>query len=1036
MSLAVLLGSGVVAGTALADEPTTTEPVPTTTSDPTTTPAESAPPSSEPSEPAPTSSVEPPAPAPTTTTPPSPPPSQPSSAESVEPAEPGPAEPAEDVADLKVLAAFDKRSYLATDRPRVTVTIENLSDVAAEGVRGSGGGDLDVWGTWGELATKRGVRIEPHSSRVVELSGRILDATDGTVAFDARVGAERDANPNDNATFVEVPITAVTGVFAGAVLADVNDDGTIGSGEGLSGVRITLSQMGPSGFTQTTDAQGRFSFADIPAGHYVVDYSPPSPWFVSGLSGRDFDSLDIDDSGRYANVSITAVQALRQLRVGLKFDRASYAPGDTTSVAVTMVNTSDRDIAGITARCQSFSGSPDLTGGPGWGALADGAAGVTVPARGTKVVEVTEAVPAESPRYGYVSAFCFFGPAGHPDRARASGSATAKVPGATAPAKGQLGHDLNHNFIVDEGEQVPGVRIALADQDTGATVTEADTGTDGRYQTPDVPVGVYELRIIGPWVPDNCVRTVTIIAGFDLSATCMVVPGQQSKRPNLRVSAEFTQPAYESGDTIRVNLTISNVGDGDAEAVKASSIEDPAALFIDQFGDGWGELNQFGPGVRLLAGETRVFDIFGTARNPDAGTVTFTGSVFSTPNNDSYFQNNFFDIAASVTKTTGRYNGTIFVDHNGNGRPDTGEGLGGILVFIFGGVPVNPYSQTTNAEGKFDFGDLPTGNYGASFEDPTGKWVPIGESGNGFDRFVLDKSGHRDVLIRAVAPLSNFLVPTLKFTKDSYAEGELAQLTVTLTNNGTVELTGITAICRTEAPSGLRGGPGWEPLAEGSAGVSLPAGATLKVQVAERVPEGSRSFGNVFAACSFGAAGHLGIGYPHVFAEAKVPGAIGSGVGRLAQRRDESDQEGTPVADTKVVLLDPGTGQPVAKTRTGTDGRFQFRDLPVGRYALVVVGPWRIVDEFRHDFFIHEGGSDHQTIWLEPGPEQADPFPDVPDVVVPPAPPAPQPQGSAAPAGLASTGASVVELLVVSLSVVLIGFGTVLATRRRARRQG
>ncbi|MBP2320383.1 hypothetical protein JOF56_000768 [Kibdelosporangium banguiense] len=1060
-SVALVLYSGLAVGTAAADEPTTTEPTPptTTSAEPppsasqTPPPRETTPPPPPSPDPAPPSSTKP---EPATTTTPSadpsvaPVPAPPSSRSA------GPAPAGDGLADLKVSAAFAKTTYKAGDLATVRVTVENTGSVAAEGVRASGGGDLDVSGAWGPLGTKPGARIEPHTSRTAELTGRILQGGKGKVTFSAKVTADTgDANPADNATFIEIPLTQATGVFAGAIIADKDNNGTIDPGEGLGGVTINVSgQQGT--WTKTSDAQGRFEFLDLPVGDYWIDYRNVSyPWVVPGLSGSGFDYLAIDDSGKYANVTITAIRSLFDtLRVSMKLDKSNYAPEDTAKVTVTLRNSSARPLAGVVAQCSHGEDGPDLTGtGPGWGDLAAGTQGVTVPANGVKTVEVTEAVPVASPRHGYVSVSCSFGPANYPLQARVSGSARATVLGVRATGVGLVAEDLNDNFRVDPGEERSGVTVKVADQDTGVILGEARTDDSGRFAVENLQAGAYELRIADPWKWKNFTAVLSVVADPSQRVQEFFVEprqGQEGKFANVRVTAEFDKQAYESGDLVHVKLTVANVGEADADEVRIhhNSWSNPAALVVNE--DTLGDLGAFGRGAHIAAGATRVLDVTGTVRAPESGVVTWSAEA-ALKGYDSYYQNNFFDISAPVTITTGDYAGRIYADANGNGKFDEGEGLGGIVVRISGGVPPKSFDQATKPDGSFAFPGLNTGQYYVWFEDPARRWVPLGESGTGLDVVQLDKSGHT-ALIKAVRPLSDTLVPALAFTKDSYEEGEIAHLTVTLENKGTVDLLGVKAICTSEAPNGLTGGPGWGELDKAAGGVTVPAGTTRVFDVSEKVPVGSRESGDVFASCGFGAQGHTEAGYPRVFVRARVPGVTGSGSGRLVRplEGDESEfpQPGDPITDTKVVLLDGFTHLPVAKTRTDSDGKFSFSDLPAGQYELVVVGPWKFFDEFRRSFYVSGWGSNNGDILMVPGPQQEDPFPDtqqpvpgspvrgepMPGPAVPgelERPIAPQSYGSVIAAGLASTGVSVAGLAVLSLALLLIGYGMVGAGRRR-----
>src|SRR5262249_53552118 len=157
-----------------------------------------------------------------------------------------------------------------------------------------------------------GVRIEPHASRTAELTGRVLNADNGKITFSAKVTADTsDANPADNGTFIEVPLQAATGAFAGRIFGDQNANGILdGSETGLAGIRISISGGVPFGnYERTTDAQGRFDFGDLPTGEYFVNWGDNAPgWIVYGFTGNRDEKIVIDDSGKYANVSIPATR--------------------------------------------------------------------------------------------------------------------------------------------------------------------------------------------------------------------------------------------------------------------------------------------------------------------------------------------------------------------------------------------------------------------------------------------------------------------------------------------------------------------------------------------------------------------------------------------------------------------------------------------------------------------------------------------------------------------------------------------------------
>ncbi|MBB5892450.1 hypothetical protein ACFFS4_17100 [Kutzneria kofuensis] len=84
--------------------------------------------------------------------------------------------------------------------------------------------------------------------------------------------------------------------------------------------------------------------------------------------------------------------------------------GDAAHVTVTLKNSGDRALGGITVMCNRIGNSNELNGRTGgWGDLQWTRPGVTVPAHGTISLDVTEVVPDGARGYGYVVVRCDFG---------------------------------------------------------------------------------------------------------------------------------------------------------------------------------------------------------------------------------------------------------------------------------------------------------------------------------------------------------------------------------------------------------------------------------------------------------------------------------------------------------------------------------------------------------------------------------------------------------------------------------------------------
>ena len=96
------------------------------------------------------------------------------------------------------------------------------------------------------------------------------------------------------------------------------------------------------------------------------------------------------------------------LDVDLEFTKDTYRPDEAPTVRVRLTNKGDVRLNGIVATCHHADFLPNLTGkGGGWSDLA--ADGVTIPPNQTRVIEVTEPMPATASAHGYVAVDCDFG---------------------------------------------------------------------------------------------------------------------------------------------------------------------------------------------------------------------------------------------------------------------------------------------------------------------------------------------------------------------------------------------------------------------------------------------------------------------------------------------------------------------------------------------------------------------------------------------------------------------------------------------------
>jgi LPXTG-motif cell wall-anchored protein len=505
-------------------------------------------------------------------------------------------------------------------------------------------------------------------------------------------------------------------------------------------------------------------------------------------------------------------------------------------------------------------------------------------------------------------------------------------------------------------------------------------------------------------------------AGADPPATHQK-PAAQAVQ--LEVSADFDKPSYRTGELITVTFRIKNVGTEKATALDVRQEFTPTELGIPGIRQ-WGALKS-PAGATIDPGATFETVLSGLQGRPDAKVVTLSGTVFVRG------AANVADFAFSAPITTrqGRVAGAVFGDANSNGNFDAGEELPGIAVALsYNGTEFR--TATSGPDGRFDFGQVPTVTFftGSTVAGPWQfplKPIDVDES-----------DGAGDIRIRGVKPLNGALHASMRFTKDTYQPGELAHLTVTLSNSGPVPLIGIVAACdRSGAPHGLSGaGPGWGLLAFRAGGVTVPAGATKDFDVSEKVPESAVDVGLTFANCDFGYAEIDIENHPTASDTAKVPGGIATVVGDVL----ESGQSGAGVAGVRLILVHERTCPIVAETTSDGNGHFEFRNLaPDQDYLLYIVPPpgWKVRfdNPTRPDV---RGGEVPSQLLLEMQRGEG-PVPAIPCAATPATPTtstAPAPQGRSD-GGLADTGADVAGLGVLGLVVLMLGSGALVIARRR-----
>ncbi|RSM67225.1 hypothetical protein DMH03_00635 [Amycolatopsis sp. WAC 01376] len=509
-------------------------------------------------------------------------------------------------------------------------------------------------------------------------------------------------------------------------------------------------------------------------------------------------------------------------------------------------------------------------------------------------------------------------------------------------------------------------------------------------------------------------------------------PKQQAERAEVVATVAFEKASYKTDEEVRFTFKVKNTGKTRAAGLRVNQFfSEPGALSIP-YEPGWGALGR-APGVNLEPGEATEVTVTGQIGDLDKDTATVRGFVYD----HTGFSAGTFDQPVSVTKVTGRAAGVVFGDENGDGQLDDGEQLADIPLTLRHAIGSKEYKATSGADGKIDFGDIPAAKYFLGGGDAIKGWLfPFKVIKIGADT--------KDLSIRGVRPLNGALKATVAFTKESYKPGELAHVTVKLSNSGTIPLVGIVAGCnRAGVDFGLKSsGPGWGELSYSAGGATIAPGQTRTFDVTEKVPDAALNHGRVAVGCDFGFA-DVGIdGNPVANDEAAVPGGIATLAGQVVRNADPGKpQEG--LAGVKLVLTSDGDCPTIAETTTDAKGHFKIANVVPGpKYRLFFAPPkgWRVKYDNPASIYV-VGPADNPSrlhVVAEKGEEPPLTMPtrrpgcDASGTTTP-APGAPGQQGSGGGTGLASTGVDVLGLGALALATLVLGAGLVFTSRRRRR---
>jgi hypothetical protein len=516
-------------------------------------------------------------------------------------------------------------------------------------------------------------------------------------------------------------------------------------------------------------------------------------------------------------------------------------------------------------------------------------------------------------------------------------------------------------------------------------------------------------------------------AGAPISSVPEAKPAAQPQddpvpQPDLDVSFDF-KASYPTNEDVHFSIKITNTRSVPVEGLQITQFFFNPDDLVVPFLDGWGPLGQK-PGVTLQPGQTFERAVVGQVQDISLDHARMRGFVFD---KEGHGVAPSFDETVNLETKTGHASGVVYGDRNGDGRLDRGEELKGVTVALQHRNLT--YKATSDESGALDFGEVPAGEYVLGGEVIDG-WL--------FPYETVQVGPDTKLVVRGAPPLNGALKASMAFAQDTYKVGDLAHVTVTLSNSGPIPLTGIVAECNQVGNDYILSGrgPGWGDLAAG--GVTIAPGQTRTVDVSETVPEAAFNRGYVLAACDFGYRGVDLDNRVRASDQAAVPGAKATVIGDVVVRGEKQG-----VAGVKVVLVSDQHCPVTGEQTTDENGHFEFHDVVPGpAYQLYFLPPkgWKIKYENPTSINVF-GPADHPSQVVIDAEQGDAPAPTVPANPADCAAGSPTSTTGAAGGtgggetggGLASTGVDVLGIGVLALVALALGGGLVIGTRRRRK---
>ncbi|MDQ7139350.1 SdrD B-like domain-containing protein, partial [Staphylococcus simulans] len=554
----------------------------------------------------------------------------------------------------------------------------------------------------------------------------------------------------------ETPQEPATYTVGDKVWEDTNKDGVQNSNEpGIPGVEVTLTKPDGSTVTTTTDNNGNYEFTNLPNGDYTITFETPEGYepTTPNVGNPELDSngttttVTVDnaddktiDSGFYKPVQETPQEP------------ATYTVGDKVWEDTNkdgVQNSNEPGIPGVEVTLTKPDGSTvttttDNNGNYEFTNLPNGDYTITF--------ETPEGYEPTTPNVG------------NPELDSNGTTTTVTVDNADdktidsgfykpvqetpqEPATYTVGdkvwEDTNKDGVQNSNEPgIPGVEVTLTKPD-GSTVTTT-TDNNGNYEFTNLPNGDYTITFE---TPEGYEPTTPNVGNLELDSNGTTTTVTVNNGDDKTIDSGFYKPVQETpqepatytvGDKVWEDTNKDGVQNSNEPGIPGVEVTltkpDGSTVTTTTDNNGNYEFTNLPNGDYTITFETPegYEPTTPNVGNPELDSNGTTTTVTVNNGDDKTIDSGFYKPTVEPTPVPATYNlgDYVWEDSNKDGIQNSNEvGIEGVTVTLTkpdGSV----VTTTTDANGKYEFTDLPNGEYTITFEAPEGYEPTLVNVGN------------------------------------------------------------------------------------------------------------------------------------------------------------------------------------------------------------------------------------------------------------------------------------------------------------------